>query len=480
MVITRANPTPDIITDSDTQGNAGDTTVSGPAPPVDLSQRVEQLSSLVEQLLAREVNRNRQDDQVTQTATALTQMTEAVAHLAQVATTRGQTADYEGDEDDGANDMDYQEGPVPEITAADPRFQPLFDLESYRLTNRRAVVTARGISRLTKRAGEIRPRITTLFSGRDSLYIIPFLSRLREVSNEAGLSEGMLLRILPDLMIEPALTAFRSAHPISYPVAVRWFLLTYAPESSVAEYWRRLQQSRQAESETPNDFALRLQLEASKLGSLVSPQELKALFEDGLVDAIRYLLRATIAPDPRKTLTDSVTTASALAKALSSNTSDSGFKSDAGRLRARRVLIADPTSPSESVPSDWRIAEDQESEDLMICYSDRELRTGNQHRETHGVRLCWTCWLPGHFSEECPVVPDHLRPEIAVRKQKALTELRRQRSEGKEGRQPGWYQPRPDRKNIRTRGGSNHAAVKSDHSSAATSKNGNGGDTSSH
>ena len=63
----------------------------------------------------------------------------------------------------------------------------------------------------------------------DILDIIPFSSRLREVSNEAGLSEGML-RILPDLMIEPALTAFRSAHPISYPVAVRWFLLTYAPE----------------------------------------------------------------------------------------------------------------------------------------------------------------------------------------------------------------------------------------------------------
>jgi hypothetical protein len=86
MVITRANPTPDIIADSDAQGNAGGPIASGPAPPVDLSQRVEQLSSLVEQLLARDVNRNRQDDQVTQTDTALTQMTEAVVHLAQVAT----------------------------------------------------------------------------------------------------------------------------------------------------------------------------------------------------------------------------------------------------------------------------------------------------------------------------------------------------------------------------------------------------------
>jgi hypothetical protein len=86
MVITRANPTPDMIADSDAQGNAVDPIASGPAPPVDLSKRVEQLSSLMEQLLARDVNRNRQDDQVTQTATSLTQMAESFAHQAQVAT----------------------------------------------------------------------------------------------------------------------------------------------------------------------------------------------------------------------------------------------------------------------------------------------------------------------------------------------------------------------------------------------------------
>lgn len=65
-------------------------------------------------------------------------------------------------------------------------------------------------------------------------------------------------------------------------------------------------------------------------------------------------------------------------------------------------------------------------------------------RENQGTRLCWTCWLPGHFSEECPVVPEHLRPEIAARKQKALTELRRQRSERPQSRQPGWYRPRAE------------------------------------
>ena len=56
--------------------------------------------------------------------------------------------------------------------------------------------------------------MTKSFTGRDGLEIIPFLTRLREVSDEAGLSEGVLLRLLPDLLAEPALTAYRSTHPV--------------------------------------------------------------------------------------------------------------------------------------------------------------------------------------------------------------------------------------------------------------------------
>jgi hypothetical protein len=65
--------------------------------------------------------------------------------------------------------------------------------------------------------------MTKSFTGRDGLDIIPFLTRLRAVSDEAGLSEGVVLRLLPDLLLEPALPAFRRTHPVSYPVALRWF-----------------------------------------------------------------------------------------------------------------------------------------------------------------------------------------------------------------------------------------------------------------
>ena len=478
MVITRANPSTDTDPGSDAQGNAGDHLADIHAPIPDLTLRMEQLTNLVERLIARDADRSRQEDQVVQTATALTQMTEAVTHLAKVTYERGTNGAGLEDDDDTADGTDDPETPVAEIIAADPRFQPLFKLETYRLTNRKTRVTSRGVSRLTKRAGEIRPRMTKSFSGRDILEIIPFLSRLREVSDEAGLSEGMLLRIIPDLLVEPSLTAFRSVHPRSYPGALRWFLLTYAPESTVADYWRRLQQSRQKESETPNEYALRLQLEAAKLGSIIPSQELKALFEDGLVDATRYLLRATINTDPNRTLTDSVTTASALAKALSSKAPEPTFRTDVARLRARRVMLAEP---DETKMDDWlekKNNPDEDAEDLLVCYGDHEDRRQFSRIESPEHRLCWTCWLPGHFSEECPVVPEHLRPEIAGRKKKALTMLRQQRAERPGGSQPGWYQPRSSRPAVRD--SKTIAVAEQVPETAAIAKNEEGGEPSSH
>jgi hypothetical protein len=88
--------------------------------------------------------------------------------------------------------------------------------------------------------------------------VLPFLSRLQEIANEGGVSEGMLLRLFPDMLIEPALTAFRAAKPMSYPAAIKWFLLTYASEATVAERWRDLQMMKQEDPESPSEFAIRL------------------------------------------------------------------------------------------------------------------------------------------------------------------------------------------------------------------------------
>jgi hypothetical protein len=86
-------------------------------------------------MLNRDVSRALQEDQVVQTANALTQMTEAVTHETRVTTRRGPDGVVADDEGDDENEMDDPEVPVTLIFAADLRFQSLFNLETYRLTN---------------------------------------------------------------------------------------------------------------------------------------------------------------------------------------------------------------------------------------------------------------------------------------------------------------------------------------------------------
>jgi hypothetical protein len=157
MVVTRANPTSK--TEGGLEANSGDHLMSSMPPNANLVQRMEQLTSLVERMLDRDVTRSRQEDQVVQTATALTQMTEAVTRLTRVAARREPDGSGIGNRDDNREELDDPEIPVAAIFAADPRFQALFNLDTYRLINRRSKVTARRVSKLTKRAGELRPRM---------------------------------------------------------------------------------------------------------------------------------------------------------------------------------------------------------------------------------------------------------------------------------------------------------------------------------
>jgi hypothetical protein len=94
-------------------------------------------------------------------------MTNAVERLARHAGT-DRTEDCE--EVERADPVAPEEA-VTDILAADPRFQPLFRSEAYRLTNRRSRVTAREVARLTRRSNEVRPRIIRLFAGSTVLEV---------------------------------------------------------------------------------------------------------------------------------------------------------------------------------------------------------------------------------------------------------------------------------------------------------------------
>jgi hypothetical protein len=125
---------------------------------------------------------------------------------------------------------DSDHGPEPElpevaeIEVADPRFVSLLAVYTYSLHVRTARVAPKEISKLSKRATELRPRLGKAFSGREAMDVLPFLSRVQEIAKEGGVSEGMLLRLFPDMLIEPALTAFRAVKPMFYLAAIKWFI----------------------------------------------------------------------------------------------------------------------------------------------------------------------------------------------------------------------------------------------------------------
>ena len=181
---------------------------STPDPTTNLQGQVAALTRLLTNLVLRDEQRRAETDPTTHTANALTQMTAAVTALAQMAQ---QPRAMDHTPEDLGLPLETPEDPVLGIVVADPRFESLFDLESYRLVNLRRQVSAAQIAGLTKRAQDLLPRISKLFDGRGAFEIIPFLIRLKEVENEAGLSEGMVLRLLPDMLLEPVVTAFRSA-----------------------------------------------------------------------------------------------------------------------------------------------------------------------------------------------------------------------------------------------------------------------------
>jgi hypothetical protein len=68
---------------------------------------------------------------------------------------------------------------------------------------------------------------------------------------------------------------------------VHWLLTSYAPETTIEAAVRSLNTTTQRPSEAVRDFGLRVQQEASLLGSLIPLSELKSLFSQGLRDPVR-------------------------------------------------------------------------------------------------------------------------------------------------------------------------------------------------
>jgi hypothetical protein len=302
-------------------------------------------------------------------------------------------------------------GAVPQIHVRNRRFSEVLSTDTYRLRDRNVQLPTDQSVSLTQTSNQLRPRLDGyFFSGEPPLKVLSFLRHLTRVANQSRISAATLLWIVEDFMQAPARESFRAQAHASWPAAVHWLLITFAPESSLEQAMRMLNLATQGPSETVKQFGLRVQLEASTLGNLVSISEVKSLFSQGLSEPIRSMF---VAHQPPHELADTTPLAVLVSRA---ELLETGTMQRVPTPRiSGRTNIPLLVSPETSTEQEEISAEQARSTVLAI-------QSGAKAKDV----VCFVCYLAGHWWLECPCLM-HLSSEekenIAVRRRTYYSNL---------------------------------------------------------
>jgi hypothetical protein len=145
-------------------------------------------------------------------------------------------------------------------------------------------------------------------------------------------------------------------------------------------------------------------------------------------------------PDPDRSLSDTIAVAEALSQEVRASRGDRNHVSTKrpARLGTFRKVLAlpeeselvdsvEPDSSDYGVPLGCEIVPELDV-GTIVCYGGPYPSSRTSLRPQQSTRLCWTCWLPRHFADDCPVVLAHLRPAIAERRRVALARSRPSRA----------------------------------------------------
>jgi hypothetical protein len=252
-----------------------------------------------------------------------------------------------------------------------------------------------------------------MFVGDPTLTVLPFLDQLVRVANQSHMSEATLLWVAEDFMRSPVKESFRSQHLSSWPAAIHWLLVTYAPGTAIETAVRLLQTAAQGSTETVRQYGDRIQIDAAALGSLVSPAELKSLFSQGLRDPVRSLFAAH---QPSSELEDVIPLSVLIARAELLESGSRAATQFQPRYSVRpgasrpSVLL----TPSEEEPvSPSGVVEVLAPEDRM-------------RRESPAGWTCFVCCKTGHGWLDCPWlkdVPMQEKEETVIRRRRYLEQV---------------------------------------------------------
>jgi len=268
-------------------------------------------------------------------------------------------------------------------------------------------------------------------SGKDSLKVFSWLSKWVKACNENEVSEGRALYAVPHCLSGDAKlrytrelpdsgTALDVASITSYPVAVNWFLQTYAKPHTLALAQDTFSRAIIEPDETIESFSASVRGLSDRCGNIHTEGTMKQQLIQGLPAYIRkdafvyntpacfFQQLVTYTSGKHKAEEEAMTLARE-GQAPSTPSSSRGPRRLPVTPRARPTRADFPmmalreTEPLVAPPPAANPGQDQplwgRQENLPRFLTGRP-------EDSRRPRICFICWTPGHMSYTCPILTD--------------------------------------------------------------------------
>jgi hypothetical protein len=317
-------------------------------------------------------------------------------------------------------------------TCHDPRFRKALDYRYYRLNRRSSRYDGQIASRIARLTRQMEASFKMRFSGADPIAVIQFLHSFVDAANTNGVREGAALHILRSFLDTPARDEFIAYRATSFPGAVDWLLATFAPVGALASEYKSISSMTQRVQESPRAFSLRLRQRASRLGPLMDEAAVTVLLE-GLDPSVSGFVQSALRQQ-KPTFTNVLQEAELVFASVQATEARVTEKSAPNPSRPHRPAILARTDrglpeyirPRRESPSVPVLAAEFLGEGYQYSLSAEptsdemeQILTANL-APPQQVRCCYTCWRPGHFSAQCPLIPESERAGIAQRRSEVM------------------------------------------------------------
>lgn len=197
------------------------------------------------------------------------------------------------------------------IKPSDETFDRLLSYRYYRLMRLDATRTSRETLDVKKHLKSLELSLKEhMFSGKDPVTVLNFLTRFVEEADTIGMTEAQALVALPKFMMEPAESQFRASRNgarsggiTAFPEAVQYLLRTYATPSVLREAVNAVYDIRQQPNENEMEYSVRLNTACGRCGNAFEEPRKMTFFVNGLLESIRSTVARHRESVPRDELT---------------------------------------------------------------------------------------------------------------------------------------------------------------------------------